>query len=149
MKGCIVKKKKACPANLFALLFLSFFCLNGNAENSQRNTQEIELVRPSGIIFLQEKEGEFEQTVKNALVPLLETLVEVRSAYLVLVEYGINNRSVALCLDAGVIDERLIAEKVSKVFKNVAGKELFLDILFLNEMQRLEVEKVARAFYRK
>lgn len=99
------------------------------------------------IEFLAEQDGEFEKHVKTALARVLGAHKGVREAYLVLAGYGGSERSVVLCLLAPGAAPLPIVEAVQSEFRSLAGRDMYLDILFLTSSQREQVLRVARPFY--
>ena len=107
----------------------------------------MEMLRAPKIEFVAEQDGKFEQGVKEALLPVLQRHPEIQRGYLVSVMYDGKQRSVALCLESSTGPSEQVAKEVSSVFREQAGRDVHLDILFLTAEQRVEVRSVARPFY--
>jgi SseB protein C-terminal domain len=86
----------------------------------------------SQIRFWREQEGPREEVLKHELEAMFKQHVEVRSAYLMLVDYGENtHRGVALCLDAGAGENSVLRQRIQTVFRSLFNENEQMDILFL------------------
>jgi hypothetical protein len=86
----------------------------------------------SQIRFWREQDGQRERVLKRQLEVIFRQYVEVRSAYLMLVDYGENtHRGVALCLDAGAGENDVLRQKIQTVFRSLFNYNEQMDILFL------------------
>ena len=104
--------------------------------------------RESRIEFLREQDGEFERSVKEALVPLLRGRDDVARAYLACVGFQPTSApSVALCIAGKVENPGAIAAAVGNLFKTLASRDIFLDVLFVRPDQEADLRRVCSAFY--
>ncbi|WP_374090132.1 hypothetical protein [Methylomicrobium lacus] len=114
---------------------------------AQQAPQSFSKISKPQVEFLAEQDGEFEKHVKAAFVRVLGAHKGVREAYLVLAGYGGSERSVVLCLLAPDATPLPIVEAVQSEFRSLAGRDMYMDILFLTSSQREEVIRIARPFY--
>jgi hypothetical protein len=86
----------------------------------------------SQIRFWREQDGERDRVLKRELEAMFKQYGEVRSAYLMLVDYGENtHRGVALCLDAASGENAVLRQKIQTVFRFLFNENEQMDILFL------------------
>jgi len=112
-----------------------------------KTTQEI---RASGIRFLNEQDGQNERLLKQSLFPLLSKNSSVDLAYLVRTEYEKpKEQGVALCLVTTPGPDKGLIEEVHQLFRKMAPRGAKLDIMFPSSSQRLEIDAVAKPFYRR
>jgi len=111
----------------------------------------IEKLALSDVNFVQEKTGDTETKLKDQIKVILAGFNNVKSAYLVLVEYSSTKTySVALCVELFETGhEKDIVSAVSKKFSSIFGSSEHLDVIFINQKQKDEVNKVAKPFYTK
>jgi hypothetical protein len=90
--------------------------------------------KTSQIRFWGEQDGPSERILKDELAALFEQRGEIKSAYLMLVDYGENTQPVvAVCLDAGPGQHSVLREKIEAVFRTLFREGAHLDILFVPE----------------
>jgi GNAT superfamily N-acetyltransferase len=104
----------------------------------------------SQIRFWREQDGQRERVLKRQLEVIFRQYVEVRSAYLMLVDYGENtHRGVALCLDAGAGENDVLRQKIQTVFRSLFNDNEQMDILFLtSDLIRFLQSTTFAPFYR-
>ncbi len=131
---------------LLALLGLAALSIAGCADTND-NAKRIDQFEAQEVQFLAEKTGRFEDEVKSALLPLLQSRPELRQAFLVAVAYNSSEQSVALCLESSGKDRKTLVEEIRGVFSRVAGTNVHMDIIFLTPEQQGNVLRVAKPFY--
>jgi hypothetical protein len=100
------------------------------------------------IHFLGEQDGPPEQELKRQLSDYLRCEHEIKKAYLVQIAYdAASTPEVALCLVGEQTNLRQIVQCVETIFKELFQTTDSIEVLFLNELQRTEVNLVARPFY--
>jgi len=98
--------------------------------------------------FLGEQDGTPEQELKDKLVILFGQLRLVNVAYLAVVRYGnAVSPNVALCVRGQPGQNRMFAERVSRVFGPIFGSHEHLDVIWLTPEQETNLAKVCRPFY--
>ncbi len=101
------------------------------------------------IAFLGAQHGPVEDTLKTALAAEFARLPEIRLAYLTRVRYGNGDQAVALALDAVAgVDRESVVRRVHDCFARIFASSQFLDILFLNDIQRAAILRPCEPFYR-
>ena len=101
------------------------------------------------IDFLGEQDGPVEHTLKTALAAEFARLPEVQSAYLARVRYEKGDQAVALALDAAAgTKHEGIVHRVHDCFAQIFGSSQYLDIVFLNDIQRVAAARACEPFYR-
>jgi hypothetical protein len=103
--------------------------------------------RTEGCIrFVCEQDGLPERDLKAALIPELRRSGSVQRAYLARVQYGDDNpMDVALCI-RGPEDPELV-RRVCARFAELFNTEVYLDILFLSDIQEDELARICKSFY--
>lgn len=100
------------------------------------------------IVFLGEQDGAVERELKSVLTACLAADGEITAAYLVRVSLtetpGI---SVALCLYPDTKSREALLQCVSTLFRSRFNATQHLDILFLKNTQKLEIDQVAKPFF--
>ena len=105
-------------------------------------------LRPTRVEFLYEQDGDFEKTLKASLTPILRQHDGIKRAYLARVGYQPQETPmVALCLRTNVDTPRTLADRLGAAFRPMAPPNMSLDILFLDEAQELDLQRVAAPFY--
>ena len=106
--------------------------------------------KTSEIRFWGEQDGPSERILKSELEVIFEQHLEIRSAYLMVVDYGENTQTgVALCLDAGVGQHSALREKIQAAFLTLFNEGAHLDILFITDDQMIKWLRTKCApFYR-
>jgi hypothetical protein len=98
-----------------------------------------------GIRFLHRQDGVPEREFMHAIAAVLQG--SVRRAYLARVEYSdTGTGAVALCLRATGPEESL-AKAIGAAFARMFGSSQHLDIVFLNDAQERQLERVCRPFF--
>ena len=113
----------------------------------RRGTQKLRMDTEvvGGIRFLHQQDGVPEREFMQAVTAVLQGAVQ--RAYLARVEYAdTGTNAVALCLRAAGSEESL-ATAVGGVFSRMFGSNQHLDIVFLNDDQERELERVCRPFF--
>ena len=97
--------------------------------------------------FLHEQDGPNERILKSELSSLFSTRREVRSAFLVHVDFGkqTTDHDVALCLRAR--EDTSLVNDVATVFERLVGRNVHMDVLFLTAVTEQKVRQVCRPFY--
>jgi hypothetical protein len=130
------------------LVLLGLVALSGaGCTDASDNARRTEQFQAQEIQFLTEKKGRFEDEVKSALLPLLQSRPELRQAFLVAVAYNSSEQSVALCLESSGSNRKALVEDIRGVFSRVAGTNAHMDIIFLTAEQQGNVLRVAKPFY--
>jgi hypothetical protein len=104
----------------------------------------------SEIRFWREQDGERDRVLKRELEAMFKQHVEVKAAYLMLVDYGENTHGgVALCLDAGAGENSALRQEIQTMFRTLFNENEQMDILFLTSdlIRFLQSTKFA-PFYR-
>ena len=100
----------------------------------------------SKVAFIREQDGPSESSFKSSILPMLRRH-EVGRSYLALTQYdGSSEFHVALCFSDSKSTELLVNE-VMELFRTQFNREDHLDILFLNDLQQKEIERVCAPFY--
>lgn len=108
-------------------------------------TEEFRIQR---IRFLAEQDGPAELNLKRHLASYLGCVPEVELAFLVRIAHkNLAGKGVALCLVGGKTRAIEIVQSVGAIFHELFQYTESLDILFLNEEQKREVNLTARPFY--
>jgi hypothetical protein len=98
-----------------------------------------------GIRFLHQQDGVPEREFIQAVAAVLQGAAQ--RAYLARVEYSdTGTGAVALCLRATGSEESL-AKAIGTVFSRMFGSSQHLDIVFLNNVQERQLERVCRPFF--
>jgi hypothetical protein len=109
-----------------------------------------EIRSESRVEFLGEQDGPVEGKLKSLLALELAQFPEISNAYLARVGFQPENKtSVALCLRSSGGKEEIIVKQVGARFAEIFDKAVFLDILFLNPQQEVDLKRVCSAFYSK
>jgi len=98
--------------------------------------------------FLGEQDGRPERILKDKLIKLFDFGGEIDSAYLAQVNLG--NRvetSVALCLRATDDVRENVLNYVDAAFSNLFSTNEHLDIIFLNDVQEVQLRSVCQPFF--
>ena len=112
----------------------------------RKRKNPLEARRQPSIRFLGEQDGDPERQLKAALIGTFDEFPNLKRAYLARVSYGESEAfEVALCL-SGNEDRALVKAAGSRFSELFAGAE-HLDILFLNERQEAELQRVCRPFF--
>ena len=108
----------------------------------------MEEFKTSQIRFWGEQDGQRERVLKRELGTLFEQHVEVRSAYLMLVDYGENTQvGVALCLDVSVGENSVLRQKIQTVFRTLFEVNEQMDILFMTSDLVRGLQSLCAPFY--
>ena len=105
------------------------------------------MIRVPRVRFLWEQDGPNERALKTRLSDLFKSHPHVSRAYLAHVEYddGSSTHEVALCLAAP--DDQHLVRQIGAIFRELTGKGVRLDILFLTQTQEEEVQNVCKPFH--
>lgn len=98
--------------------------------------------------FLGPQDGVPETRLKTALRAEFASLPQVRAAYLTRVRYQNGDEVVALSIDATERDQQAVLRRVQDCFAQIFAQSQYLDILFLNDIRRRAIARVAEPFYR-
>lgn len=113
------------------------------SQETQKLRMDSEVV--GGIRFLHQQDGVPEQEFMQEVTAVLRGAAQ--RAYLARVEYAdTGTNAVALCLRATGSDESL-AKAIGAVFSRMFGSNQHLDIIFLNDAQERQLERVCRPFF--
>jgi hypothetical protein len=100
------------------------------------------------IHFLGEQDGPPEQDLKRQLSDYLGCEHQIKRAYLVQIAHDTTSTpKVALCLVGEQTNIRQVVQCVGTIFKELFPTAESIEVLFLNELQKTEVNLVARPFY--
>jgi hypothetical protein len=108
-----------------------------------------EEVESSRVEFLREQDGVPERELKRRLSDLFAERGGggVRRAYLAIIRHhGQAPLSVALCLRVDGGPDRALVDSVGKVFASLFNERMFLDIVFVDEAQEVELARVCKPF---
>lgn len=112
---------------------------------SKQHPQELNVLRPH---FLSEQDGGPERELKARLVEFFHRDQSVVQAYLARVAYGDrSSASVALCVRSKFGPDLGLAEKIGRIFASIFGAHEHLDIIFIDDNQESELEKVCPPFF--
>jgi hypothetical protein len=101
------------------------------------------------IDFLGEQDGPVERTLKTGLATEFARLPQIRSAYLTRLRYANGDHAVALALDAAAgTKPEAVVRRVHDCFARIFASSQYLDILFLDDLQRAAVARSSEPFYR-
>jgi len=113
-----------------------------------QSEKQAERFRAPRVVFLVEQDGPPERELKSRLVELLVVQQSVSRAYLARVAYeGSPAESVALLLRAKAAPDESLLEKVGKIFTSLFGRHEHLDMMFINDVQEIELAKCCRPFF--
>ncbi len=102
----------------------------------------------TSIHFLAEQNGPPEHTLKAAFATILSNAPHVERAYLAVVQYEeANVHAVALCIRSATGPDEHLVQSLGSAFAAQFGTSQYLDILFLEGNQEVELRKVCRPFY--
>jgi SseB protein C-terminal domain len=108
----------------------------------------MESIKTQKAIFLGEQDGPTERLLKTELAKFFVLNQEIISAYLARVSYvEVPGPQVALCLRGGEQNAQDLVQGIGKVFSRLFNPTHHLDILFLSEVQRESIDRVAKPFY--
>jgi hypothetical protein len=109
-----------------------------------------EIFEPQRIVFVGERTGPVEDSLKTQFREIFSRTPTVQSAYLARLSYGESSgESVGLCIrSSGGVDEPL-EKQLAQIFAEDFRAGEHLDILFMRDDQEAELRKVCRAFYQK
>ena len=114
-------------------------------KHKRRSSKAIQVPR---VHFVAEQDGVPEQTLKAKLIGFFQRDKSVEAAYLARVDYSEQaSISVALCLRTTFGVDKGMVEKVGLIFASVFGNQEHLDLIFLNEEQESELQKVCNPFF--
>jgi hypothetical protein len=100
------------------------------------------------IRFFGEKDGSSERELKQKLAHLFERTSDIQNAYLAIVDYQDGQPpSVVLHLEWTVGEDHELVGQISKIFSVMFSIDEHLDMLFLNESQKAELDNVCLPFY--
>jgi len=111
--------------------------------NPPKHPQEIQVPH---VKFCGEQDGPPEQLLKNRLSEFFKRDRSVDAAYLARVDVG-GQTSVALCLKTQFGADKGLAEKIGTIFKTIFNAQAYLDIMFLNPAQQIELAQVCKPFF--
>ena len=107
-----------------------------------------DIIEPSCLEFLGEQDGEPERELKQKLIPILEEALEIKSAYLAIVDYRDGSSpSVVLCLRSDKEADAAFALRIGKIFAEVFNAKEHLDVLFMDSLKESAVRAVCSPFY--
>ena len=111
----------------------------------RRKTDEMQVPQ---VIFLAEQDGPTERELKEQLVQFFVSSSAMKSAYLARISYDRSSAPVvALCLRAEAAQNHFVTEDVGSIFSSMFATAEHLDIVFLDELQEIELLKVCRPFF--
>jgi hypothetical protein len=104
--------------------------------------------RSKRVIFLGEHDGPAERDLKAALNSCFVKNEEVNSAYLTRISlFETPGTNVALCIYPQVNSSETLLQCIGASFSKLFNAVEHLDILFLEDKQKLEVDAVAKPFF--
>jgi len=112
-------------------------------------SRPMDIIEPNLIEFLEEKiEGPPELTLKQMLVPILEEVPEIKSAYLAVADYHDGSPpSVVLCLRSDKEADAAFVLRIGKIFSELFNDKEHLDVLFMDSRKESAVRAVCSPFY--
>src|SRR5260221_14408443 len=96
------------------LVFIISAMLPVAAEEKVQPGKPTEILRVPTVEFVAEQIGKFEEEVKEALLPVLQTHPGIRRGYLVAVLYDGKQQSVALCLESQTGPNERVVKEISE-----------------------------------
>jgi hypothetical protein len=115
---------------------------------SDKSTKPPENFIAPKIVFVGEQSGPVEDTLKAKFSESFAQIPAVQSAYLARLSYDeTQGYSVGLCIHSNAGIDQDLQEQLGKVFAKVFSSDQYLDILFIQADQELQLRKVCRAFY--
>jgi hypothetical protein len=100
----------------------------------------------AGIRFVGEQDGIPEQLLKTRLVARFKRHATVQRAYLAQINVG-DKPGVALCLRSDAGPDRHLVLEIGAIFAGIFGAHEHLDVLFVTELQELDLKRLCPAFY--
>jgi len=108
----------------------------------------MDLIEPRLMEFVGEQDGEPERELKQKLVPILEEALEIKSAYLAIVDYRDGSSpSVVLCMRSDKEADAAFVLRIGKVFSEAFNAKEHLDVLFMDSRKESAVRAVCSPFY--
>ena len=105
-------------------------------------------IKVAAIRFLCEQRGSPEGELKDLLSKYFKSELAVSGAFLLRVTYGDSaEQQVALCISGEGLDQKVVVENTSQIFRRLFNTEQSLDIIFLHAEQEREALKVGKPFY--
>jgi hypothetical protein len=115
-----------------------------------KNIHKIDLLNTVEACFITEQIGIPENEFKENVVRLFQDQKRTLRAYLVQVKYGqTNDFNVALCISMASGKEGKLANDIASIFRRMFGTHEHLDILFLSNINEIELRKVCCPFLRR
>jgi hypothetical protein len=116
---------------------------------ASRDVRPMDIIEPNLIEFIGEKvEGPPELRLKQMLVPILEEVPEIKSAYLAVADYRDGSPpSVVLCLRSEKGADAPLVLRIGKVFSELFNTEEHLDVLFMDSRKESRVRSLCAPFY--
>jgi len=112
-----------------------------------------ELVQPfrtQGVLFLGEQDGPSERTLKSELLNCFNNDEVIKNAYLVRVSLKETpSVGVALCLYPDNESRDSLLQCIAGSFKKIFHATVHMDILFLNDAQKSDIDRVAKPFFQR
>ncbi len=109
---------------------------------------EMQSFRSKRVIFLGEQDGAPEQDLKAALISCLAKSKEVKAAYLTRISLiETPGSKVALCIYPRIDSPDAMLQCIGATFGKLFSTVEHLDILFLEDQQLIEANKVAQPFF--
>ena len=131
----------------FVILLTTFLVLTGCATSHLGPQKAPEYFVTPNVRYIAEPLGDFPDTVKKAVLPVLQATSDVEQAYLVTIEYPDGTSGTCLCLTPGTAESMETATAIGDAFGVVAEQGVHLDIMFLTPENVTAVENVAEPFY--
>ena len=118
----------------------------GTPDPPQR--REPQVYRQTRVEFLGEQDGAPERDLKRELRDAFAEYPGIAQAYLALVGYQpADQKSVALCLVSKVPDDEAVVRRVADIFARSFGKDVRLDIIFVDKDQHADLQRVCQPFF--
>lgn len=113
-----------------------------------KSTKHPEEIQVPKLRFLGEQDGVPERELKDRLIKFFQVDQSILRAYLARVAYSDPSPLVvALCLRSEFGPDRVVVEKIGKIFASMFGSHEHLDIIFLDGQQEHELAKVCSPFF--
>lgn len=110
--------------------------------------RESEELRVPSLRFLGEQDGPPERILKEQLCRLFCRFSDLRSARLVRTEIeGPGTHTVCLCLDTGHGADKSLIDAINSIFRRLAPRNVYMDIVFVSAKQKDELIHVCKPFY--
>lgn len=113
------------------------------------NRPRVEIHRQRDIAFVGAQDGIVEREIKARWTLILAQYAAVQRAYLAIVSYDrASTPWRALCIRSSAGHDRRLAEVLAEPFRRTFNASVAVDVMFVDDDQEIELQKVCRPFYR-